>query len=174
MSDFQMSSSPKDFFHGYAAAVRIYYVWNAFSSLHNLGHQFFFAGRSPIFLSIGKSLFNSTISLTSPKNEELSWSLLTPLTRETIIQWLNNIASKSDNIVKWFSPLLVERILQLTGGIPRLIIFTIEYLATHSPEEGLDWEENYVSFMLDSDKKSTPVSKYYSLQLLATPFIEGN
>ena len=54
--------------------------------------------------------------------------------------------------MKWFSPLFIEHILQLTSGIPCLITFTINYLATHSPEKEVDWEENFVSFMLDPAK----------------------
>ena len=136
-------STEETYYLGMDAITRLYYLWNALAPLHNLGHHFFLAGRSSTFLSIGSGLFKAK-GISSPEKEKIDWVHLSPLSLETIQAMIH--VEKA--LASWTQTDLAKRVLSLTGGVPRLVVFALTYLVGHINEP--NWERGFLRHMLNS------------------------
>eukprot|EP01132_Coremiostelium_polycephalum_P005509 gene5509-6863_t len=107
-------------------------LWNlVFHPMILYGNPVYVSGRTSLLFSIGRNLYREKWGIVSPNRNEICWILLHILEKSHIEEILKQYGFTDSFQNKKHA----EEIFTLTGGIPRLVVGSIEYITNEKPNE---------------------------------------
>lgn len=118
------------------ALARLCMLWRATAQVARNGHLVLFAGNSPAFFSIGRSIFKGT-PIGSPESHVFRVKMLSTMSETELAGWIQSVAARNPVMAHWLQlqtkDVVVNGVRRLSGGVPRLAYFVISWMLVNTP-----------------------------------------